>query len=47
MGKIDFGYKLVAGCSRELVSCTPEECPICKEGNMPLDKPGSRKLVID
>lgn len=46
-GKIDFGYKLVAGYSDELISYTPEECPICKEGNIILDKPGSKRLAID
>lgn len=25
---------------------TPEECPICKEGKLPLVKPGSRKMAL-
>lgn len=25
---------------------TPEECPICKEGKLPLVKPGSRKMDV-
>jgi len=43
-GKVDFGTKFVSGLSEELVSYTPEECPICKEGNIPLVKPGSREI---
>lgn len=28
----------------QLDNFTPEECPICKEGKLPLVKPGSRKM---
>ena len=43
-GEIDFGYRLVAGYSKKLGSYSPEECPICKEGNLTLEKPGSKKF---
>jgi len=43
-GKIDFGCKLVSVYATEVISYTPEECPICKEGAKPLVKPGSRTL---
>lgn len=42
-GKIDFNYPLVSGFSEEILSYTPENCPICKENRLPLEKPGSRK----
>lgn len=43
-GKIDFGTKLRAALSMEVFSYEAEECPICKEGNVPLVKPGSRGI---
>lgn len=43
-GKIDFGTKLRAALTADVVSYEPEECPICKEGKLPLIKPGSRKI---
>lgn len=43
-GKIDFGCKLSAAYTAEVISYEPENCPICKEGNIPLIKPGSRKI---
>ncbi|AOY74862.1 orotate phosphoribosyltransferase [Clostridium formicaceticum] len=43
-GSIDFGTKLRAALSTEVVSYDAEECAICKEGKLPLVKPGSRKL---
>jgi len=43
-GKIDFGTKTVAALSKEIISYTPEECPLCKEGQ-PVVKPGSRGLT--
>ena len=46
-GKIDFGTKLRAGLSLEVLSYGAEECPICKEGNIPLVKPGSRGIKKD
>ncbi len=44
-GKVDFGTKFVSGLSEEMVSYSAEECPICKEGKIPLEKPGSRKKL--
>ncbi len=44
-GKIDFGTKFVSGISEELVSYSAEECPICKEKDLPLVKPGSKKFA--
>jgi len=40
-GKMDLGVKAVAAYSTEIMSYTPEECPLCKAG-VPLVKPGSR-----
>lgn len=42
-GKIDFGVPLASVISLDVVSYTPEECPLCKAGK-PLVKPGSRDL---
>lgn len=41
-GKVDFGVKFVNLISMDVVSYEPEECPICKEGKIPVYKPGSR-----
>lgn len=43
-GKIDFGTKLVTAFSETLVSYAPDECPLCKEGKLSLEKPGSKKF---
>ncbi|AKL96790.1 orotate phosphoribosyltransferase PyrE [Clostridium aceticum] len=43
-GTIDFDTKLRAALSTEVISYDPDECAICKEGKLPLVKPGSRKL---
>ncbi|HOA81070.1 MAG TPA: orotate phosphoribosyltransferase [Defluviitaleaceae bacterium] len=43
-GKVDFGTKLRAALTVDVVSYEAEECPICKEGKMALIKPGSRKI---
>lgn len=43
-GKIDFGVPLKALVSIEIESFEPEECPICREGKLPLVKPGSRQV---
>lgn len=43
-GTIDFGVPLAAALTTEVISYTEEECPLCKEGNMPAIKPGSRSL---
>jgi len=42
-GKVDFGVKTISTLQLEVVSYTPEECPLCK-ANIPLVKPGSRKV---
>lgn len=44
-GKIDFGTKLVTAFSEPLVSYAADECPLCKEGKLPLEKPGSKKFI--
>ncbi|SDK93989.1 orotate phosphoribosyltransferase [Natronincola ferrireducens] len=43
-GEIDFGIKFRTAFSEKLTSHEPEDCPLCKEGNIPLEKPGSRKF---
>jgi len=44
-GKVDFGYPQKSTMKMEVISYTPEECPYCRE-NIPLVKPGSRKVVV-
>ena len=44
-GKIDFGTKFVSGISEPLMSYDADDCPICKEGKLPLVKPGSKKFA--
>lgn len=41
-GKVDFGVKFVNLVSMDITSYEPDECLICKEGKVPLYKPGSR-----
>ncbi|NLM12482.1 MAG: orotate phosphoribosyltransferase [Epulopiscium sp.] len=43
-GTIDFGTKLRAALTVNVVSYEAEECPICKERKIPVIKPGSRKI---
>lgn len=43
-GKIDFGVPFKSVISVEVESWLPEECPLCKEGKLPVVKPGSRKV---
>ena len=43
-GEIDLGARLVPAYSKKVISYTPEECPLCKQG-LEIVKPGSRKLV--
>lgn len=43
-GKIDFGTKLQAALTTEVISFDPEECPLCREGKLPAIKPGSRNI---
>lgn len=40
-GKVDFGVKFVNLISMEVVSYDESECPLCKEGKLPVVKPGS------
>lgn len=42
-GKIDFGVPVKSVISMDVQSWESGECPICKEGKLPLVKPGSRK----
>ena len=44
-GKVDFGYPQKSTLKMEVISYLPEECPLCKE-NIPLVKPGSRKVIV-
>lgn len=44
-GKVDFGYPFKSALQLEVVSYPPENCPICKQGNIPLVKPGSREII--
>ena len=43
-GRIDFGVPFRAVISVDVESWEPEECPLCKEGKLPVVKPGSRKV---
>jgi orotate phosphoribosyltransferase len=43
-GNIKFDYPFKSALKLEVVSYSPEECPICKENKIPLIKPGSRKV---
>lgn len=45
-GKIDFGVPYYSVLSMAVESYEAENCPICKEGNLPLVKPGSRNLKV-
>lgn len=42
-GKANFGVKLISGLKLDFPVHLPENCPICKEGIIPLYKPGSKK----
>lgn len=42
-GSIDFGTKLISAYSKNIISYEANNCPICKNGTLPLIKPGSRK----
>ncbi len=44
-GKVDFGYPQKSTMKMEVISYLPDECPLCKE-NIPLVKPGSRKVIV-
>lgn len=42
-GKVDFGVPFKSVISVNVESWEPEDCPLCKEGKLPVVKPGSRK----
>ena len=41
-GKIDFGVPYQSVIAFDVKAYEPEECPLCKEGKLPVVKPGSR-----
>lgn len=43
-GTIDFGVPFKAVISMKVESWESADCPLCREGKLPLVKPGSRKL---
>ncbi len=43
-GTIEFGVPFKAALTLKLNSYPPEQCPICKGGDIPLIKPGSRNI---
>lgn len=43
-GTLDFGTKLAAALTTEVISYPPEACPLCQEGALPAIKPGSRGI---
>lgn len=43
-GTADFGTRLDCALVAKVESWEADECPLCKEGNMELVKPGSRKV---
>lgn len=43
-GKIDFGSKFVSAYSREIKAYDADSCPLCKDGEIPLERLGSRKI---
>ena len=43
-GKVDFGKPYYALLSMDVISYEPENCPICKEGKVPVTKPGTKAL---
>lgn len=42
-GKVDFGVPFKSVYPVEVEAYEAEDCPLCKEGKLPLVKPGSRK----
>jgi len=42
-GKVNFGSPQISTLKMNVVSYSPEECPLCKSGSEPI-KPGSRKV---
>ncbi len=44
-GKINFRYPQISAMKMNVVSYTPEECSLCKQG-LPAVKPGSKKIQV-
>lgn len=44
-GKVNFGVPQVSTLKLEVVSYTPDDCPLCRQG-IPVVKPGSRKITV-
>lgn len=44
-GKVNFGYPQFCAMRMDIVSYSPEECTLCREG-LNLVKPGSRKIIV-
>ncbi len=44
-GKVNFGYPQKSTLMVEVISYSPDDCPLCQENKIPLVKPGSRKAV--
>lgn len=42
-GSVDFGVPFKSVIKVEVESWEPDDCPLCKEGKLPVVKPGSRK----
>ena len=42
----DFSLPVYAALKLAIDSYEPDDCPICKEGNLKLEKPGSRELPV-
>jgi len=45
-GKVDFGVPFETLWRLEVPVFEPDSCPICKEGKIPLVKPGSRNIPL-
>ncbi|MEM1483972.1 orotate phosphoribosyltransferase [Oscillospiraceae bacterium PP1C4] len=45
-GKVDFGVPFKAVYPVEVISWEADQCPLCKDGKLPVVKPGSRKLPV-
>ncbi|MFP4521974.1 MAG: orotate phosphoribosyltransferase [Fibrobacterota bacterium] len=44
-GRAEFDYPLFSLFKMEVITHQPDECPICREGKIMLEKPGSRKVT--
>ncbi|GHU51582.1 orotate phosphoribosyltransferase [Clostridia bacterium] len=43
-GSVDFGVPLACAYKADIAAYEAEDCPLCKEGKMPVVKPGSRAI---